>query len=229
VVFLVEWIGGSWEATAVLALIVVALYGGALWLALAFWTFRDVSQRTTNPVVRLAGTLVVLAFFLPGLWLYLAMRPRFTLQQSYERALEEEAFLQELERLLSCPRCKRRVREDFIICPCCKTRLKDPCSSCSRPLDVAWTACPFCTAPTRARPPMPEPARAPAAAASGAPAAAAAAAAFVVTEPAPAPAAAVTMAPAPPAAAFAVAAPAAPSAAVAVGATAAASSESAAS
>src|SRR5207245_10053241 len=33
---------------------------------------------------------------------------------------------------------------DFIRCPSCLRKLKERCVSCSRPLDQAWTICPYC-------------------------------------------------------------------------------------
>ncbi|MCW3017958.1 MAG: zinc ribbon protein, partial [Solirubrobacterales bacterium] len=35
---------------------------------------------------------------------------------------------------------------DFIRCPSCLRKLKERCASCSRPLDQAWTICPYCEA-----------------------------------------------------------------------------------
>jgi hypothetical protein len=143
-VFLVEWIGGSWQATVQLIALVIGLYVGALWLALVYWTYRDISQRSHDLTTQAAATLLVLFFFLPGHWIYLVMRPRYTLVEKYERSLEEEAFLQELTSVKSCPGCSRRVKDDFVVCPQCATQLKEPCVACTKPLDFAWSACPYC-------------------------------------------------------------------------------------
>jgi RNA polymerase subunit RPABC4/transcription elongation factor Spt4 len=121
-----------------------ALYIAALWVTLIFWTYRDIRQRTRDPIVQSVAVLLVLFFFLPGLWLYLILRPRHTLADLYERSLEEEALLQELEDQKSCPNCKRRVHDDYLICPSCRNQLKEPCRSCSKPLSYAWLACPYC-------------------------------------------------------------------------------------
>jgi hypothetical protein len=45
-----------------------------------------------------------------------------------------------------CPHCSYRVERDFIRCPSCLRKLKERCVSCSRPLDQAWTICPYCEA-----------------------------------------------------------------------------------
>ena len=143
-IFAVGWPGGEWQATLKLTLIILAIYVAALWLTLIFWSFRDIRQRTRDPIVQFVSVLLVGIFFLPGHWLYLILRPRYTLTELYERSLEEEALLQELEDQKACPTCKRRVQDDFLVCPSCRTQIKEPCRSCAKPLSYAWVACPFC-------------------------------------------------------------------------------------
>ena len=133
--FLIGWPGGSWEASLRMGLTVLALYLGALWITLTFWTYRDIRQRTRDPIVQTVAVILVLLFFLPGHWIYLILRPRYTLAEMYERSLEEEALLQELEDQKACPTCKRRIQEDFLICPSCRTSLKEPCRGCQKPLN----------------------------------------------------------------------------------------------
>ncbi|MBI2765570.1 MAG: zinc ribbon domain-containing protein [Chloroflexi bacterium] len=142
--FLVSWPGGDWETTAKYTAGILIVFFVAMWLALVFWAYRDIRQRTRDPIVQTVAVLLVLVFSLPGHWIYLILRPRYTLSELYERSLEEEALLQELEDLKACPTCKRRVLDDYLICPSCRTQLKEPCRSCSKPLSYAWVACPFC-------------------------------------------------------------------------------------
>lgn len=142
--FLISWPGGDWEATLKIVIAVAAIYLAVIWLTLIFWTYRDIRQRTRDPILQTVAVLLVLVFFLPGHWVYLIVRPRYTLSELYERSLEEEALLQELEDQKACPTCKRRVHDDFLICPSCRTQLKEPCRSCAKPLSYAWVACPFC-------------------------------------------------------------------------------------
>jgi hypothetical protein len=92
------------------------------------------------------AVLLVLVFNILGLVIYLILRPRETLAESYARSLEEEALLQELEEQGICPSCKRYITAEFVICPYCRTQLKEPCIKCGRPLSFNWLACPYCTA-----------------------------------------------------------------------------------
>lgn len=135
----VDWIGYAKTIGLILG-----LYLAAIWLTLVFWTYRDIRQRSRDPILQTVSVLLVLLFFLPGHWIYLILRPRNTLTELYERSLEEEALLQELEDQKACPTCKRRVLDDYLICPSCRTQLKEPCRSCQRPLSYAWIACPYC-------------------------------------------------------------------------------------
>jgi len=125
----------------------------AIWLTLVFWTYRDIRQRSRDPIVQTVAVVLVLFFFLPGHWIYLILRPRYTLTELYERSLEEEALLQELEDQKACPTCRRRVYDDFLMCPSCRTQLKEPCRACSRPLSYSWVACPYCGTEKPAREP----------------------------------------------------------------------------
>jgi RNA polymerase subunit RPABC4/transcription elongation factor Spt4 len=122
----------------------------AVWISSVMWTFRDIRARSRDVFAHILATLMPLLFFplfpLPGLVLYLILRPRETLAEIYERSLEEEALLQGIEERLACPGCNRRIEEDFMICPTCHTRLKKGCPSCGRLLHLRWNICPYCGA-----------------------------------------------------------------------------------
>jgi RNA polymerase subunit RPABC4/transcription elongation factor Spt4 len=122
----------------------------AIWIAVVIWTFRDIRSRSRDVFAQILAALLVLIFLpffpLPGLILYLILRPRETLAEVYERSLEEEALLQSIEERLACPGCNRRIEEDFMICPTCHTRLKKACPTCGHLLHLRWNICPFCGA-----------------------------------------------------------------------------------
>ncbi len=129
--------------------VIIALFGAfflAFWVSLVIWTFRDVRSRSRDIFAQLLATLMVLVFNLPGLLFYFILRPQETLAEAYERSLEEEALLQDIEERLVCPGCKRKTQPDFIICPDCHTRLKKSCPNCRRLLHLKWNICPYCGA-----------------------------------------------------------------------------------
>ena len=119
----------------------------AFWLSLVIWTFRDIRSRARDPLARILAVLVVAILFLPGLLVYLILRPPRTLEEDYQHTLEEEALLQSIEDIALCPGCGRRVKEQWMICPNCHTRLKKPCHHCGKLMDLPWNLCPYCGTP----------------------------------------------------------------------------------
>ncbi|HEX5992540.1 MAG TPA: zinc ribbon domain-containing protein [Thermomicrobiales bacterium] len=119
----------------------------ALWFALVAWTFRDIESRSRSVFTQVFSTLLVVLFFVPGLLLYLILRPKETLDQAFQRALEEEYLLQDLDDLPLCPGCQRTVDTEFVLCPHCQTALRGPCPACSRLIDLRWNVCPYCSVP----------------------------------------------------------------------------------
>jgi RNA polymerase subunit RPABC4/transcription elongation factor Spt4 len=79
-----------------------------------------------------------------GAVLYLVLRPRETLAEKYERSLEEEALLQDIEERQICPGCKQPIERDFMICPICHVTLRQPCVHCGRLVHPRWNVCPYC-------------------------------------------------------------------------------------
>jgi RNA polymerase subunit RPABC4/transcription elongation factor Spt4 len=129
------------------ALAIFGAYMLALWLAMVFWTYHDIRARTQDIYVQVFGLALVLAFNVLGLLLYLILRPKETIAEAYERSLEEEAILQDLEERAHCPNCRQRVEKDFVVCPICQTGLKQQCLHCQRLLELDWTVCPYCVHP----------------------------------------------------------------------------------
>ncbi len=125
-----------------------AIYVVVLWLAGAYWAFRDMQARSENPIVPyLASALIIL--FTPILFpfaiiVYRIVRPQERLGEIYERNLAEEALLAEIEAVKSCPSCGRRIHEEWIICPTCRTRLHRLCPSCNRLVGLDWSLCAWC-------------------------------------------------------------------------------------
>ena len=132
-------------------LLVLTGFGGAflaaLWISLVVWTYRDIRTRARDPLVQTLATLLVAVLNLPGVLVYLILRPQRTLEDDYQKTLEEEALLQALEDLPLCPGCERRVRDDWMVCPSCQTKLKKPCHSCERLMELPWNICPYCGTP----------------------------------------------------------------------------------
>jgi len=126
------------------ALFVVGAYVAALYVGLIVWTFRDIHSRSKDMLAQILATLLVALFTLPGLVVYLLLRPQTTLAEEYDRSLTEEAILQDLEERRVCPNCQHRVDPDYIVCPYCHHQLRLRCVGCGRLLQPNWSVCPYC-------------------------------------------------------------------------------------
>ena len=148
----ISWPGGSPENTGIIVGVVIGAYLGALWLAAILWTVRDIRERSQDPVTQLIAVSMVTVFSLAGWVLYMVLRPGATIAEVYDRQLEEEALLQDLQHQLACPQCGVEVQEEFVTCPHCASRLKELCHHCSRPLTLTWRTCPWCATPRQLTP-----------------------------------------------------------------------------
>jgi RNA polymerase subunit RPABC4/transcription elongation factor Spt4 len=132
-------------------LLVLTGFGGAflsaLWISLVIWTFRDIRNRARDPLVRILSVLLVGVLNLPGVLVYLILRPPHTLEEEFQKTLEEEALLQALEEMSVCPGCERRIKDDWQICPNCHTKLKKACHHCGKLMELPWNICPYCGTP----------------------------------------------------------------------------------
>jgi RNA polymerase subunit RPABC4/transcription elongation factor Spt4 len=124
-----------------------AAFLAALWLSLIFWTFRDIRSRSRDPFMRILAVIIVALLSLPGVLVYLILRPTRTLEEDYQHTLEEEALLQSLEDASLCPGCSRHVQNDWVACPNCHVKLKKICSHCGKAIELPWELCPYCGNP----------------------------------------------------------------------------------
>lgn len=133
-------------------ILILTAWGGAflaaLWLSLVIWTYRDIRRRARDPLARILALLVVAILFLPGIVIYLILRPPRTLEEEYQHTLEEEALLQAIEDASLCPGCGRRTKDNWLVCPNCHTKLKKTCHNCGKHMELPWNLCPYCGTPT---------------------------------------------------------------------------------
>ena len=126
----------------------IGVYIVIVWLAAAFWAFRDMQLRTANPILPYLAAAFVVGFtpvlFVFAVLIYKIVRPQERLGEAYERGLAEEALLAEIDAIEHCATCGRKVHEDWILCPTCRTRLKRVCPSCNRLVGFDWSLCAWC-------------------------------------------------------------------------------------
>lgn len=127
--------------------LILGIAGGlliALWLAVVVWAYRDSRARSRSPWAAVLTVLLVALLPIIGLVIYLLLRPRETLEQAFDRALEQEALLQQIEDKPTCPTCSRPTQPNWFLCPACHTHLRQPCPTCGSALELHWDICPYC-------------------------------------------------------------------------------------
>ena len=135
---------GDLDTILLVATLFVVVTLAAFWLAMVIWAYRDMRSRSRDPLARMLVAVIVFLLNAPGLVIYVLLRPKATLSETYERSLEEEALLQEIEERPTCPGCGQRVQPDWQACPHCHHRLKKVCVNCDYLLELPWNICPRC-------------------------------------------------------------------------------------
>ena len=135
---------------------ILILFLFVLYVALIFWTYSDAKRRIDDPMLIACATAASLFPFV-GTIVYMIVRPPEFLDDVRLRELEmyaAEGRLAALEFQL-CPHCDYEIKTDYLRCPNCQRRLKEPCRSCSKPLDPTWKLCPYCESEVAHAPPPP--------------------------------------------------------------------------
>jgi len=149
-----------------LAARLLAMYLIVLWVASAWWVWRDARARTRDPIVpylAAAGVVLVTPLLFPrAVVVYRVIRPPLTVAAA-EAADLQLAVLEEEATRPTCRRCGSIVDEEWVACPICGSELAIRCAECGRPLELDWTICAWCAAdvpwstPPAAADPTPEP------------------------------------------------------------------------
>jgi len=134
----------DWTTVIKIVVALAASYWAILWLSAVIWTYRDTKERDSDNLSQAIAVLLVLIFNLPGLILYLILRPHETMAEAYIRNLETEAILREVDEQQLCYACQKHIRREFAFCPHCRTRLTEPCASCGQPISLTWAVCAYC-------------------------------------------------------------------------------------
>ena len=105
-------VGGVFGSPLVqIGLRLIGIYLIVIWLATAYWAFRDMQQRSDNvilPYLAAAGIILFTPiFFILAVWVYKIIRPHEKIGEVWERNLAEEALLAEVESIHHCPGCDR--------------------------------------------------------------------------------------------------------------------------
>ena len=130
---------------------------GALWLAAAWWAYRDATRRAGSPFVGLlAAAWIVLSspFLLPlALAVYGFARPQHTAAEHRSRRLIAELVDQlDASAAPRCPTCGLDIDATWLRCPTCATWLAQPCAHCGGWSERDLESCPWCGSEERDAP-----------------------------------------------------------------------------
>jgi hypothetical protein len=135
-----------------------AILAVVFYVAIVFWTYKDMRKRSDDPILIATATAVSMLPIV-GVLVYLLLRPSEYLADVRERELEIRVMERELGKHERCPYCKSHIEAGYLSCPVCTTKLRQSCTGCDKPLDPRWVLCPFCETevPGRGRPTTPPP------------------------------------------------------------------------
>jgi len=125
----------------------VVAYLAILWLASAFWVFRDARRRTKDlisPYVAAGGVVALTPFLFPlGVIAYRVVRPPETITERAARDLESYVLAASVDHT-RCRSCGRTVEETWMRCPACGADLAVACPACGGRVEFDWSVCAWC-------------------------------------------------------------------------------------
>lgn len=113
------------------------------WVGLVWWVSQDILTRTSDKIIVAAAVAMTAILGPVGVMMYLIIRPKQTLKESYGEMMEHEMMLRAAATTI-CPMCEHMTQEDFVNCPYCGTVLKKQCKQCQKLVSMDWGYCPYC-------------------------------------------------------------------------------------
>ena len=127
----------------------LVLYVVIVWIASAWWVWRDARARTTDvfvPYLAAAAVILVTPLLFPlAVVVYRLLRPPLTVSAATAAELQL-AMLEEEATRSECGTCGATVDDEWVACPACGAELATRCAACGRPLELDWTICAWCAA-----------------------------------------------------------------------------------
>lgn len=127
--------------------IVWTLLGLALvifWLVIVSWVWIDSGERTSDRNIRIMYVLITLFLNIPGLIIYLVLRPGSTIEEIYWTDLERRYLKYETSDLGDCPECGAQLFPGYVHCVNCGYQVKHKCPNCQILVSNDCIYCPHC-------------------------------------------------------------------------------------
>ena len=131
------------------AIRLTVIYVVVVWIASAWWVWRDARTRSTDvfaPYLAAGAVILVTPLLFPlAVVIYRMVRPPLTVSAATSVELQM-AMLEEEAAHSECATCGAIVDEEWVACPACGAELAVRCTSCGRPLELDWRICAWCAA-----------------------------------------------------------------------------------
>ena len=114
------------------------------WLVLIGWVWIDSSERTSNIGIRVVYLILVIFLNIPGLIIYLIIRPSETIEQIYWADLERRYLKYETSELGDCSNCGNQLLPGYVYCSNCGNEIKRKCPSCGVIIVNSTKFCAYC-------------------------------------------------------------------------------------
>ena len=132
-----------------IAIRLIVLYVLIVWIASAWWVWRDARTRSTDallPYVAAGAVILVTPVLFPlAVVIYRMVRPPLTVSAAASVELQM-AMLEEEAARSTCATCGATVDDEWVACPSCGAELAVRCTACGRPLELDWQICAWCAA-----------------------------------------------------------------------------------
>lgn len=114
------------------------------WLFIIGWVWVDSGERTSKKGLRVGYVLLAVILFIPGLVIYLVIRPSETIEEIYWADLERRYLKYETADLGDCPKCGSQLFPGYVHCTNCGYTIKSRCPQCNLLVNKDHKYCEFC-------------------------------------------------------------------------------------
>lgn len=114
------------------------------WLFIIGWVWVDSGERTSKKGLRVGYVLLSAFLNIPGLIIYLIIRPSETIEEIYWADLERRYLKYETADLGDCPKCGSQLFPGYVHCANCGYAVKSRCPKCNLLVNKDHTYCEFC-------------------------------------------------------------------------------------
>ena len=114
------------------------------WLVMIGWVWIDSGERTSKNSIRLIYLFLIVFLNIPGLVIYLIVRPSETIEQIYWADLERRYLKYETSDLGDCSKCGHQLLPGFVFCSNCGNEIKLRCPKCGVLMSKDFKFCSNC-------------------------------------------------------------------------------------